>query len=320
LTLDPARFSDAWDGGSLSYNQQVDATGVQSVSGGGYDVSGVLDNKAMHFSGAEQVTLTGQTDVWLANHIDSYTTGVVTASITDSVQALVTLTGTNNHYDLTVTDAVSVFQLKALDAITTGTVSFSTVIDTGANLAKLVNGAWVVDSQLHANTDIVVIGDIATGALQALRAFNVGGDVTQATQAANHFNIATSAVNDYTIAVGEVTNLIDVAGNQTYHVERSDGLTSGGVLNLSGVDGHNTIVFDGYYSYHGGDSLLPRSYLTMTQSGTTAYFLDTQTHMQVAAISLNENSGVQYLNFADYQMELRLIGSTDPVIQLYWND
>lgn len=325
LTIDLARITDAWSGEVLSYNQQIDATGVQSVSGDAYTVSVALNNNALQFSGTEQVTLSGQTAVWWANQVDTYTTGAVTASIGDTAQRLVTLTGSNNHYDLTVSDAASVAQLKALDAITTGAVSYGTVVDTAANLAKLVNGAWVVDSQLHANTDIVVIGDIATGALQALRAFNVGGDVTLATQAANHFNIATSAAADYTIAAGEVTNLIDVAGAQTYHVARSDGLTSGGVLNLSGVDGHNTIVFDGYYAGNGGNEglslMAPRSYLTMTQSGTTAYFLDAQTHMQVAAISLNEDAGRQYIEYANGDVqELKLVGNVDPVIQLYWND
>jgi hypothetical protein len=318
-TLDAALLHNAWDEGTLDYGQQIDASGVLIVSGEDRVVSDVLSNSGMYFSGAEQVTLSGQTAAYWANVIDAMTTGAVTASISSTVQDLLTLTGTGNHYDLTVTEAVSVFQLKSLDAIATGTVSYDTVVDTAGSLVKLVGGAWVVDSQLHANTDIIVIGEIDGGALQALQAFDVGGTVTQASPAVNHFNIATSAVEDYIIATGEVTNLIDVAGDQTYHVARSDGLASGGVLNLSGVDGHNTIVFDGYYAA-GGEGLLPRAYLTMTQSGTTAYFLDAQTHMQVAAISLNENAGTQYIEYADgSQVELQLVGTVDPVIHLYYD-
>jgi hypothetical protein len=322
LTLDVARLEVAWDSEAINYSRQIDATGVQSISGDGYSVDSVFNNTAVQFSGAEQVTLLNdQADVWLANRIDALTTGVVTASIAATAQQLLTLTGTNNHYDLTVTDAVSVSQLKALDAITTGTVSYDTVVDSASSLIKLVGNTWTVDSQLHANTDIIVIGEIAAGALQALRAFNIDGDVTQASPAANHFSIATSAVADYTIAAGEVTNLIDVAGDQVYHVAQSSGATSGGVLNLSGVDGHNTIVFDGYYMYNNNsEGSPPPPHLTMTQSGTTAYFLDAETHMQVAAISLSVDSAGQYINYADAQFEIKLVGTVDPVIQIYGND
>lgn len=295
------------------FKASLDARGLTIISGHIDQLVDVLGNSALTFSGSETVSvINGATAVQL-NVIDAATSGAVSSTVSGTAGELATLTGTGNQYQVTVTDTASVSQLAAIDAATTGNVTYTSVTDTAAHLATLSNGVWTANGYVHDGTTVMVLGDIGEGALAALDAANGSGDVIVAAPAATNFVIATSDVPNYQILASMVFNVIDVAGVQVYELDAPFSSLHGGILNLSGTDGQNTIVFHGYVPDNVGGA-----HLTMTQSGTTAMFWDAQTHVEVAAISMSlDHAPVQNLVFEDGSgFNLTLVGTTNPVFTM----
>jgi hypothetical protein len=291
------------------FKASVDARGLTGISGHIEPLLDVLANTALTFSGSEKVTVLEDATAAQVNLVDAATTGVVSATVSGTAAELSTLTGKGNLYDVTVTDSASISQLTAIDAATDGALSYTSVTDNASHLATLKNGVWSANGYIHDGTSVMVLGDISADALKALDAANGAADVILAAPAATDFVIATSASDEYQILANHVYNVIDVAGAQEYHIgapgQTLAGPASGGVLNLSGSDGQNTIIFDGYAMLGQG------AHLTMTQSGTTAIFWDQETHMEVAAISMSaDHAPVQNLVFgAEAGFQLTLVGS-----------
>ena len=216
------------------------------------------------------------------------TTGTMTANGTSYV--------TSNHA-VTVSDAATVAQLTTIDTATTGTLTYSAITDTAANLATLSGSTWTVNAKVLNGTNVTVSGTIDAAELAAIDAANVGGTVTLAStllSAPNTYLVETASTPSWTVANNMVANVIDAAGAQLIHI------ASGGKLNLSGSDGHNVIVFDAYAA---GD-------LTVSHSGTTVIFTAGST--QVASIATDvtyaASQTIEYSNGA--QVELTLIGTT----------
>jgi hypothetical protein len=83
------------------------------------------------------VSVTGTVTVTELNLIDAATTGVITATVSDTAANLAALTGTGNAYTVTATDATAtVAYVNTIDAATTGVIT-ATLSDTAANLAAL---------------------------------------------------------------------------------------------------------------------------------------------------------------------------------------
>jgi hypothetical protein len=291
------------------FSASLDARSLTGISGHIEPLLDVMANTALTFSGSEKVTVLEDATAAQLNLVDAATTGVVSATVSGTAAELSTLTGKGNLYDVTVTDSASISQLTAIDAATDGALSYTSVSDNASHLATLKNGVWSANGYIHDGTTVMVLGDISADALKALDAANGAADVILAAPAATDFVIATSASDEYQILANHVYNVIDVAGAQEYHIgapgQTLAGPASGGVLNLSGSDGQNTIIFDGYAMLGQG------AHLTMTQSGTTAIFWDQETHMEVAAISMSaDHAPVQNLVFgAEAGFQLTLVGS-----------
>jgi hypothetical protein len=295
------------------FQASVDARSLTLFSGHIEQLVDIMHNTALTFSGSEEVAVINGGTAAQLNVLDAATTGVVSATVSGTGGELATLTGTGNQYQVTVTDSASISQLTAIDAATAGNVTYTSVTDTASHLATLKNGVWSANGYVHDGTTVMVLGDISDGALAALDAANGSGDVIVAAPAATDFLIATSDAVNYQILAGKVFNVIDLAGVQTYEIDAPFSSLHGGILNLSGTDGQNTIAFHGYVP-----DGVNGAHLTMTQSGTTAIFWDAQTHVEVAAISMSlDHAPVQNLVFENGAgFNLTLVGTTNPVFTM----
>jgi hypothetical protein len=292
----------------------LDARSLTIISGHIDKLVDVLQNTALTFSGSEVVEVINGGTAAQLNVLDAATTGVIAATVSGTAGELATLTGSGNQYQVTVTDSASVSQLAAIDAATTGNVTYTSVTDTASHLATLKNGVWSASGYVHDGTTVMVLGDVSEGELAALDAANGNGEVIVAAPAATDFVAMTSAMNDYIqILATKVFDVIDLAGVQVYDIDAPFAGGHGGILNLSGTDGQNTIAFHGYVP-----DGVNGAHLTMTQSGTTALFWDAQTHVEVAAISMSvDHAPIQNLVFEDgSSFHLTLVGTANPVVTL----
>jgi hypothetical protein len=319
LTDSSVNASDLEQFALSNYYTRIDASAVQTIQG---NVSSLIDSHQGVLAGGDQVpllSLSGHEAVRVSdtatvaeiNAIDGYTTGAVSAGVEGSAADLLTVHAAGNAYDFNITDAVSLSDLTTLEA-RGGDVSYYAVTDSAAHLGSLSGGVWTFDSHLHDNMFIAVTGDIGADELAALVALNAHGTVLMAVPAATDHLVATADQSIYDISSGMVANVIDIAGDQIFRI--GGGIDSPpGVLNLSGTDGRNTIVFDDYRAPgQGGPQLM------MTQSGTTAIFWDAGSHTEVAAISMDLQYGAtQDIEFNDGSYtEITLTGTAHPVITM----
>lgn len=288
--------------GETALKPPLDARSLTLIAGHIEQLVDVLRNTALSFSGSEEIQVINGGTVAQLNALDAATTGVISATVSGSGGELSAPTGSGNLYQVTVTDSASIGQLSAIDAATAGNLTYSSVTDNASHLATLKNGVWSASSYVHDGTTVMVIGDI-----------DGAGDVILAAPAATDFLIATSDQSNYQILAARVYNVIDIEGVQQYEIDAPFSSVHGGILNLSGTDGQNTIVFHGYVpgNVNGAN-------LTMTQSGTTAIFWDAHTHVEVAAISMSlDYAPIQNLVFEDGSgFNLTLVGSNNPVISM----
>lgn len=188
-------------------------------------------------------------------------------------------------------------QLTAVDLATTGTLTYTSITDTAANLATLAGSTWTASSYIASGTNVTVSGSITSAELATIDAANGAGTVTLVStllSVSNTYLIETASTPSWTVANNMVANAIDAAGAQTIHI------AAGGKLNLSGSDGQNVIVFDAYAS---GD-------LAVSHSGTTVIFTAGST--QVASIATNATyAASQTIEYSDgTQVALTLVGVT----------
>jgi hypothetical protein len=137
-------------------------------------------------------------------------------------------------------------------------------------------------AHIQNGVDIVVQDEtISFAQLEELNALNRTGHITATLEevpdlsAPNTFHVLSSTTPTQTIENGEVAEVIDAAGSQTFSVEH------GAKLVLMGLSGDNNIVFESY----------TKDQLTVSHSGTTVIFTDADTDVQVAAIMMNGDAG-----------------------------
>jgi hypothetical protein len=114
----------------------VDASAVTTITGLVADVKTAIAASGINTPGNYAATLEDSSvSVADANIVDADTSGIITATlITGGISSFDTLTGTGNVYAITVNDAATIAQLTALDAKTTGALTYGVVSDTVVNL------------------------------------------------------------------------------------------------------------------------------------------------------------------------------------------
>lgn len=197
-----------------------------------------------------------------------------------------------------VSEHVSVADAAILGGAYAGNLAPLTVADTAGHLAALSGGTWIIDPAVQAAGSVIVQGAIGDDELAALNAAHVNLVVNSpGLSTPNVFIIETASTPALTITYGMVAEIIDSASaaGHTFH------LAAGGKMVLSGSDGPNNIVFDGYNA----------SQLSVSHAGATAIFTDIATAQQVAAIATDAvHASAQTITYSDgSHVALTLVGS-----------
>ena len=120
----------------------VVASAVTTITGTGAEIAAAVGAAGITKPANFAATVSGSPSIANLNTIDAATTGVITATVTDTVTNLTSLTGTNNAYTLSVSDTATIAELTTIDALTTGTVTASSITDLASNMATgYVNAA-----------------------------------------------------------------------------------------------------------------------------------------------------------------------------------
>ncbi|SHN26495.1 hypothetical protein SAMN05216593_11971, partial [Pseudomonas asturiensis] len=154
---------------------------VESIN----DTSANLIADSTYLTGAVPVTVSGTVSLSDLTDIDAKTTGKVTViELSDTAANLVT-SGVASVYigegsNVTITDAVTIAQLQTIDAANgNGTLTYTTITDTNANLTAI--GASAYYTGIHANTNVVVTDAVTVAQLTSLDTANGTGTVTYTT-------------------------------------------------------------------------------------------------------------------------------------------
>ncbi|MEO5377909.1 MAG: hypothetical protein H7832_09045, partial [Magnetococcus sp. DMHC-6] len=154
-----------------------------------------------------------------ANLVDAATTGVITATITETAAAtLITLTGSGNAYTITVTDAsVAAADLNTIDAATTIAVNaivVSTLTGTASAVVTALGSTGIVTSSSYAVTlsagsaaaaDLITIDNDTSGNVNASLVSTITGTVANVLSVINSAGITTAATYNVTLAAGTTT-------------------------------------------------------------------------------------------------------------------
>ncbi len=207
-----------------------------------------------------------------------------------------------NGHALSLADSIA----NLTGNLATGGATGYSVVDSAENIAQFssTNSTWAVSSLIHDGTAVTLTDAINPSELAAIEAIDPSGAVTIVPtnlSAPNTFMIADAATPSFTIAYGTVADVIAAPGAETIEI------ALGGKLKLTGTDGHDTIIFDGYQP----------GALVMTQSGTTAIFTDATTHAVVASISMDATFASQEtIQYADGSQALVTLVGTPLTLHL----
>ena len=161
----------------------VNASTVTTLTGAASAVITAYDSSGISGLGNEKLTLSGNTSVANANTLAADTTGVITATITETAAStLATLTETTNAYTITVGDtSVTAANLNTIDGATTVAVT-ATAVTTITGAASAVNTAYASSGINGLGNEAITLDDttLAVATLNTLDG-NTTGAVNAAT-------------------------------------------------------------------------------------------------------------------------------------------
>ncbi|MEI6598521.1 MAG: hypothetical protein WCL22_05735, partial [bacterium] len=131
----------------------ANTNGTLTYAGIRDNAENLIKNTSSYVKGAHTVNIIGDVTVAQVNTIDGLTTGVVTATLSDSVVNLKTLSNSKiNAYTITVTDSsgssINPADLIAIAAKTSGIMSVASAVTIAGTMAQV--------------TDVVVVNEIST--------------------------------------------------------------------------------------------------------------------------------------------------------------
>ncbi|NDC69288.1 MAG: hypothetical protein EBZ64_13250, partial [Betaproteobacteria bacterium] len=229
-------------------------------------------------AGGAKVTITDTISVAEVNAIAAKTTGVVTATITDTAAAtLAGLTGTGNAYSVTVTGTASAADLNTIDSKTTVAVNatgVTAITGTAADFATLVAAASATPATITLKPDFTatVSGFIAVSAVNAIASKTSGvitATITEGgvatlktlTGTGNAYTITLSdtsadiadliAINDRTLVPVDAQSVAAITSASTTTID----LTAAGVTWKSGITVSGTAGNDSIKATAGADTI-----------------------------------------------------------------
>ena len=135
-------------------------TSAITITGTYSEINTVYTASGIDGLGDEAITASGTLTVAQANTLDGYTTGVVTATISDTTSTtLASLTGTGNAYTITVgSTTTAAADLNTIDAATTVSVT-ATAVTTLTGTAAAANTAYASSGITGLGNEAVTISD-----------------------------------------------------------------------------------------------------------------------------------------------------------------
>jgi len=196
-------------------SSEPDADGVYLLEGGSYGIvvtDAALDADAVEF----------------LNELAALTDGTVTATISAGISDLEQLVDDNvNNYTIDVQGSASIAQLTALEAGTTGALTYDSVSDTAANLLVDANSNSGNGNFVTANTDVEVTDTPTVGQLNAINNATTGVVTATITGTAAELGQLIPGANDYTVNLTDIPTLeqLDVIDFATIGELVYDGVT-----------------------------------------------------------------------------------------------
>ena len=278
-TLAQLKVINAATSGTISLgNKNVALTGTAA------DVAAALDGIS-DYTG--NVTLQSNHDLAQLKAINNATTGAITlpnagvalngsaADLSAALAGITTYTG-----DITVTGSATLAQLAAIDASTSGALTYTNIIDSAANLAANTDGYLMGDKNVtvtnnHNTAQLKAINDATTGTITlANKAIALSGSATDIAAALTGFT-------DYTGNV-EITGTATVA-----QLKAIDAATFGTLAYGTVADSAANLAFnDGGYVKNGKNVILTDNH-TLDQLKAINNATDGTITLASASVALN---------------------------------
>ncbi len=254
----------------------VNATEAARLTGTAVDIATAISATTIDTASNVIADVSDPTNVINANTIDANTTGVVTATISDTAMTTLSgLTGTGNAYAITISDtSVTAAALNTLDGKTTAAINANAVnaiSGTAGEVTTAFNSTGI--SNLNAGNDTVTVSNTAlsSSGSTVLNAGDGTDTLTSTSSAAQ--NLSLSAANQGTLGDiaffnlenvtlgtgndtatigkdGSILSLHAEAGSDTLNLEATSSTVS---LSADGTGTADTTSFSGFEFIHAGD-------------------------------------------------------------------
>jgi len=135
-------------------NLELTYAGITGVSTDFFeaDSTTLTDTAGDYVTADHAVTVTGGAlTAGQASALAGKTTGLVTAAVSDTAEALAALAAGNNKFSIEVTDIVTLSQLASIDAATTGTITYGAITGSAVEL--------YLDARQNGGTGVYVKGE-----------------------------------------------------------------------------------------------------------------------------------------------------------------
>ena len=236
----------------------LDARALTEITGLVADIEKAISSDGIAFGSDYSVTVSDYATVDELNIIDSATTGVITAFVTEGdISTLLTLTGTDNSYYISITDeSANAGNLLTLDAKTTIAIDATNVYTftgTAADLANVMTSdtinhltvgvTSIVDAGEASASDLFTIDDNSILPVDATAVTTISGAIADIeTDIASDGISFSSSYNVNVTDTGDLGTLITFATSGALTV--GSGSSSAVTVNL-GASGFSTIHLGG---------------------------------------------------------------------------
>jgi hypothetical protein len=213
----------------------VDAKAVKMITGTAADITRAIRVATIDTASNVKVTVEDEASVAKLNQIAKFTTGAISAIVTDGqVSSLIKLAGANNDYSMTITDeVVSARDILAIDAITKVNIDATNVSEffgSATDIAKVLTSETIdhltvgVTATLEAGSanaaDLIIIAESGIVPVDATAMTTISGKVADIQTAIATLE-DTAFSNNYAVNLTESGNLgvlTTFGGNHTLTV------------------------------------------------------------------------------------------------------
>ncbi|WP_415409201.1 Ig-like domain-containing protein [Synechococcus sp. A10-1-5-9] len=281
----------------------INANTVNTLSGAAVDLNTAFDSGGITGLGDEAITVDNRIRASEANTLNSFTSGIITATITNSdgtgnlnVSNALTIEGTGNAYSIRIRErTVSASDILTIDGITTTTVNAQNIRTlTGSNAD--INSAYAAEtagsiSGLGGNVNFDVSGSITVAEANTLSSLITANNriLTATISDGDLSTLAGISESGNSLSVTISDTSVDAAALNTLDGKTTVAINAAAITTLTGAAVDLNAAFDS-----GGISNLGDQDVTLTDTSLTASVLnalDNNTTGSIDASSITALSG-----------------------------